>query len=95
MLFICRGFDTGLSPPNVTTLSSEILVNENLLHGGGVLPVTVGLDQYPADKHSLVAILTIHASNQYVTLLQKIVSYIYMHTYLVNISLAQKVQLCM
>ena len=56
MLFINRISDTGLYPPNMTTLSSEIFVNENPLHGGGVLPVTVGLDQHPADKHnSLVA----------------------------------------
>ena len=57
MLFIHLGFDTALVyPPNITTLSSEILVNEKLQHGGGVLPVTVGLDQHPADEHnSLVA----------------------------------------
>ena len=53
MLFVNN---TGLCPPNMTTLSSEILVNEKPLHGGGVLPVTVGLDQHPAVKHnSLVA----------------------------------------
>ena len=52
MLFILGGSDTGLYPPYMTTLSSEILVNEKLLHGGGVLPVTVGLDQHPADKHN-------------------------------------------
>ena len=53
LLFI---YCSRLFPPNMTTLSSEILVNEKSLHGGGVLPVTVGLDQHPADKHnSLVA----------------------------------------
>ena len=52
MLFIYCGSDTGLYPPNMTTLSSEILVNEKSQHGGGVLPVTVGLDQHPADKHN-------------------------------------------
>ena len=60
MLFIYREYDMGPRPPNMTTLSSEILVNEKPQHGGGVLPVTVGLDQHPADKHnSLVAIFTI------------------------------------
>ena len=53
MLFVNNA---GLCPPNMTTLSSEILVNEKPLHEGGVLPVTVGLDQHPAVKHnSLVA----------------------------------------
>ena len=52
MWFILRGSDSRLYPPNMTTLSSEILVNEKLQHGGGVLPVTMGLDQYPADKHN-------------------------------------------
>ena len=49
MLFVNN---TRLCPPNMTTLSSEILVNEKPLHGGGVLPVTVGLDQRPAVKHN-------------------------------------------
>ena len=66
MLFILRGSDTGLRTPNMTTLSSEILVNEKSLHGGGVLPVTVGLDQHPTNKHnSLVATVTIHKLTQY------------------------------
>ena len=56
MLFIYTGSDTRLYPPNMTTISSEILVKEKPLHGGGVLPDTVGLDQHSADKHiSLVA----------------------------------------
>ena len=45
------------------TLSSEILVKEKSAHGGGGLPVTVGLDQHPADKQvSLLslALLTLH-----------------------------------
>ena len=55
MWFILPRFDTGLYPPNMITLSSEILVKEKSLHGGGGLPVTVGVDQHPADKqHSLL-----------------------------------------
>ena len=79
MSFIHCGSDTRLCPPNMTTLSSEILVNENKQHGGGVLPVTVGLDQHSAVKDSLVAIPTI--KNQYVTLLQEIVSCTYVHVF--------------
>ena len=52
MLFINCGSDAGPYPPNMTTLSSEILVNEKSLHGGGVLPVTMGLDQHPVVKRN-------------------------------------------
>ena len=87
MLLIYRGHNTGLYPPNMNTLSSEILVNEKFLHGGGVLPVTVGLDQHPADKHSSVYSQS-HNIYQYVTLLQDI-TLICIIMYLIIISLEQ------
>ena len=49
------------------TLSSEILVKEKSEHGGG-LPVTVGLDQHPADKQASLlslAFLTLHVLLMY------------------------------
>ena len=46
--------NTGLCPPNITTLSSEIIMNEKLAHGGGGLPDAVGLDQHSADRHHAV-----------------------------------------
>ena len=50
------------------TLSSEILVKEKSEQGGGGLPVTVGLDQHPADKQASLlslALLTLHVLLMY------------------------------
>ena len=68
MWFMIFGSDTGLPPPNRMTLSSEILVKEKNAHGGGGLPVTVGLDQHPADKQASLlslALLTLHVLLMY------------------------------
>ena len=45
MVSILNGCNAGLYPPNISTLSSETLVNEKAEQGGGGIPVITGLDQ--------------------------------------------------